>query len=92
MEAEHCHRGRFEFTTPNMKTTNCEVEWTIVVQCDDSKADMLRRRRIPNIDQLLELDVTKSAKLTRDEVISLVLYTGPMVSAPHDVRRVDRTH
>jgi hypothetical protein len=92
MEAEHCHRGRVEFTTPNMKTTTCEVEWTIVSHCDESKADMRRGRRIPNIDELLELDVSKSANLTRDEVISLVLYTGPMVSAPDDVGRVDGTN
>ena len=36
-------------------------------------------RRIPDIAQLLLLDSSKRAKLTREEVIAIVLYTGPMV-------------
>jgi hypothetical protein len=36
-------------------------------------------RRIPDIDQLMVLPITIKAKLCREEVIAVVLYTGPMV-------------
>jgi hypothetical protein len=36
-------------------------------------------RRIPVIDELMVLPITMKAKLCREEVIAVVLYTGPMV-------------
>ncbi len=39
-------------------------------------------RRIPNIDQLMTLTVAVKAGLRREEVIAVVLYTGPMVDVP----------
>lgn len=36
-------------------------------------------RRIPDIDELMRLPVTYKAGLRREEVIAVVLYTGPMV-------------
>ncbi len=39
-------------------------------------------RRIPDIDELMDLDVAQRAKLSRPEVIAVVLYTGPMVIIP----------
>jgi hypothetical protein len=38
-------------------------------------------RRIPDIDKLMRLPVSVQARLRRVEVIAVVLYTGPMVSA-----------
>ena len=37
-------------------------------------------RRIPDIDELLELPLARRSNLTRHEVIAVVLYSGPMVS------------
>jgi hypothetical protein len=37
-------------------------------------------RYIPDVNKLLELDSSKSAELKLEEVIAVVLYTGPMVS------------
>ena len=42
---------------------------------------MSHGRTIPDIDDLLARDHVKESKLIRAEVISVVLYTGPMVSA-----------
>lgn len=36
-------------------------------------------RRIPGIDELMRLPVTYKAGLRREEVIAVVLYTGPLV-------------
>jgi hypothetical protein len=36
-------------------------------------------RRIPVVEQLLQLPATSKAKLSREEVIAVVLYSGPMV-------------
>ena len=46
--------------------------------------DMLHERRIVPISQLLETNLAQLAKLTRAEMIAVVLYTGPMfvVCAP----------
>jgi hypothetical protein len=85
MEAEHCHRkdSKQAFTTKNYKIqTRAHDEWQIVVQEGSAgvshTADMRHGRRIPNIDELLELPVSAAAKLCRAEVIAVVLYTGPL--------------
>ena len=46
--------------------------------------DMLHERRIVPVSQLLETNLARRAKLTRAEMIAVVLYTGPMfvVCAP----------
>jgi hypothetical protein len=87
MEAEHCHGedSKTFFTTTNYKIRTCAYdEWQIVVHCDTSiprPADMRHRRRIPKIPELIELvnqPETAAAKLSRAEVIAVVMYTGPM--------------
>ena len=40
--------------------------------------DMLHERRIVPVSELLETSLARRAKLTRAEVIAVVLYTGPM--------------
>jgi hypothetical protein len=84
MQAEHCTKAgsKVEFETINyaIKSTPYR-EWCIVV--DKAKIspepDMRFDRRIPDIDELMTLDITKRASLRRSEVIAVVLYTGPMV-------------
>ncbi len=87
MEAEHCRMDDSEasFITTNYKIRTCtHHEWQIVVQEGSigvphaGDIDMSHGRRIPNIDKLLKLPLTAAAKLSRAEVIAVVLYTGPL--------------
>ena len=50
-------------------------------------------RRIPVLAELMEREVARTACLSDYEVISVVLYTGPMVSRPFSARflRADST-
>jgi hypothetical protein len=85
MEAEHCSgKGcSHEFETLNYTKikTSPKKEWGIVVdRIPCPQEDMKYSRRIPDIDSLLKLPLSKRANLTRHEVIAVVLYTGPMVS------------
>ena len=36
-------------------------------------------RRIPNVDQMMALRLVRDAGLRREEVIAVILYTGPLV-------------
>ncbi len=50
-------------------------------------------RRIPNVDELLQLESSAKAGLQEAEVLAIVLYTGPMVSrAWSPPRRVAPLH
>ena len=87
MTAEHCTKAgsKDEFETLNyaIKSTPYR-EWCLVVNKNKvlPEPDMRFGRRIPDIDELMTLDVAKRAKLSKPEVIAVVLYTGPMVK-PH---------
>ncbi len=85
MEDEHCNSfdsdQRFETSNYHIVTTP-RMEWQIVVRCDASQADMRFHRRIPSIKELRELPISKSSRLDECEIIAVVIYTGPMVSAP----------
>jgi hypothetical protein len=81
MKAEHCERfGCCDpFTTTNYHvTTTPKIEWDIVVSFDIAKADMRHGRRLQKIEDILEQN--QNSHLTKEEVIAVVLYTGPMVS------------
>ena len=85
MEAEHCHRedSKARFTTNNYRICTCtHDEWQIVVQEGSQSVslngNMHYGRRIPNVNELLQLPMTISGKLSRAEVIAVVLYTGPL--------------
>ena len=87
MEAEHCRSkdSMKVFTKANSKsTTYPQKEWLYVVKGEHEKEDMNDGRVVRDIDELLESHnkfvPTGGAKITRPEVISVVLYTGPMVS------------
>jgi hypothetical protein len=82
MEAEHCSKkdSNVKFTTTNYKvTTTPQTEWNIVLKCDKTHADMKHKRKIPDIYELMHSDTAKRAALYIFEVISVVIYTGPMV-------------
>jgi hypothetical protein len=82
MQSEHCNSfdSRISFTTNNYRiTTTPREEWNIVVNLDTSKADMQHGRRLQKIEDLLIQEEAKGSKLSRPEIISAVLYTGPML-------------
>ena len=85
MCSEHCSLGGHSvpFTTSNYKiTTTPEQEWLYIVGDDKGQRmpcpDMGHERRIVPIEELLQRPLAKKAKLTRAEMIAVVLYTGPM--------------
>ena len=88
MEDEHCRRKdkEVEFTTGNYNITTFPYkEWMFVVEQKYEEKDLTHGRRVRDIDALLEqhnkVVPNGGAKLTRAEVIAVVLYTGPMVRA-----------
>jgi hypothetical protein len=84
MKAEHCSKGGFNysFVKGNKKDTTCPAnEWGITVENDRTHIGVyLGTRALKTIAELMEQDVVKQAKLTRCEVIAVVLFSGPMVS------------
>ncbi len=83
MEAEHCSRGgsQIYFVTGNYNIRTCPAnEWAITVWGNTTHADSRHARKLVKIEEFMKQGVVKSAKLTRCEVIGVVLYTGPMVS------------
>ena len=79
MESEHCERPDshvdFESTNYRIITTPAR-EWEITTKQDKSLADMRHDRRLPVIQELCR---EQRANLIEDEVVAIVLYTGPMV-------------
>jgi alkylhydroperoxidase/carboxymuconolactone decarboxylase family protein YurZ len=83
MEAEHCSypSSCFEFHTANYGIiTTPDREWNIVA-CKALCAEEHRHhdRQIPDVDTLVASRAAVAAGLRREEIIALVLYTGPMV-------------
>ena len=83
MEAEHCSKGGSQeyFVSGNYNIRTCpKNEWMISVGGDFANADTRHNRRLSTIEELMQKEIVDVAKLTRCEVIAIVLYTGPMVS------------
>ncbi len=93
MESEHCHRpdSKTVFKTLNYTIeTTAANEWAITVLNQANLADMRHGRRLPSIDDLMRSGEAIAAKLWRPEVISVVLYSGPMVRREVKVEMVFR--
>jgi hypothetical protein len=87
MKQEHCERAgcNTSFSTGNYNiTTTPRQEWSYIVGNKAGKqvacpaSQMGHGRRIVPLGELMELKLTKDAKLTEVEVLAIVLYTGPM--------------
>ncbi len=86
MRAEHMSRvgNDFTFVSSNYKVrTQARNEWLYVVgdengnQVDPPASDTEHGRVIRPIDELLQNPLAKEAKLVREEMIAIVMYTGP---------------
>jgi ankyrin repeat protein len=87
MMREHCERAgcNTEFTTNNYKiTTTPKKEWLYVAGDENGQRVacpsqfMAHGRTILALDELKQLDLAIRAKLNDEEILALVLYTGPM--------------
>lgn len=97
MRDEHCGKPghNTEFTTSMYSiTTTPELEWRVIVEGETCPSDHIIDprskkvvRRIPSIDELLQMEKSVAAGLTREEVIAVVLYTGPMFKLYNSVLR-----
>jgi hypothetical protein len=82
---EHEHRSKFghdlPFTTRNYGiTTTPDREWAVVVE--NAPAENTEHgRRVKPVDECMALPLVRDAELNRAEVVAVMLYTGPMVSA-----------
>jgi hypothetical protein len=55
-------------------------EWSITELNKIENANLRHERRIPNIDELMGLEITKQLQPKQNEVLASVLSTAPMVS------------
>ncbi len=85
MRREHCERAgcNTQFTTDNYEiTTTPRQEWLYVVGDENGLQipcpALHHCRRIVPLEQLLQRPLARQANLSREEIIALVLYTGPM--------------
>ena len=88
MAAEHCTMGGcdYEFTYPLLITsTTPRHEWFHVVSFNGGQhlpqSDMSNGRRLLSIDECLRKSAAIRAGLNRAEIIALIMFTGPMVTA-----------
>ena len=83
MRLEHCAKYGHDrpFTTTNYHiTTTPEKEWAIVVGNPGAQpSDLSHGRRIRPLEELMQEDLVEEAELIEEEVVAVVLYTGPLV-------------
>jgi hypothetical protein len=82
MEAEHCSMAGCDMPFPTRNygiITTVQAEWGVVVRGEAPPAEhMLHGRVVGEVDDRLQCRQARKAGLTREEVIAVVLYTGPM--------------
>ena len=82
MKAEHCQKAGcdvpFKSFNYDIETTP-EEEWKIIVE-GKATSHMGHGRTIRELKALMAEEVVVCSNISRDEVIAVVLYTGPMVS------------
>lgn len=85
MELEHTAKpdSHVKFKTPNyLLTTTPADELQVVLNRAKAKAASVGSRRVLFYEDLLtDDDLIKRAGLSKAEIVALILYTGPMVSA-----------
>ena len=85
MDAEHCTKPGhdYSFTTRNYHiTTTPETEWNLIVNGAPIRSDDCKHGRvIRSLDEYMKEATVEAAGLCKEEVISVILYTGPMVSS-----------
>ena len=88
MQSEHT-RNSDTFTTRNYNITTCPAdEWAYVLgEKTPTDGHMAHGRNIKSIDSLMRMELTQTAGLSRTEVMSIVLYTGPMYQLYNTVLR-----
>ncbi len=83
MQKEHQSNEKFTTPTYNVKTSPQE-EWGAVYSRKLSPEQEKFNRRMPDYEKLSRLDKVKPhnlrADLQHEEIIAIILYTGPMVS------------
>ena len=84
MEREHCNMpdSHVKFKTTNYGLTTCPAdEWRIVKICDKRfEASTPHKRVIPRFQSLKKEALAQRANLDEEEIIAVILYTGPMVT------------
>jgi hypothetical protein len=84
MEREHCSMAdsHVKFKTTNYGITTCPAdEWRIVKICDKRfEASTPHKRVIPRFQSLKKEALAQRANLDEEEIIAVILYTGPMVN------------
>uniref|UniRef100_A0A7S0YY27 NAD(P)(+)--arginine ADP-ribosyltransferase n=1 Tax=Hemiselmis tepida TaxID=464990 RepID=A0A7S0YY27_9CRYP len=82
MEAEHCRRNDSEikYETPGQSRTitTSAQEWAIVTDQSKGDAASVPPRRVLSVDCVMQDKIAVEAGLRQEEVIALMLYTGPM--------------
>jgi WD40 repeat protein len=89
MRLEHCERAGCdkEFKSSNYGiVTSPKSEWSYVVD-NIACPDMGHQRRLVSIKDLMQKHVCKHAKLCEEEVIAVVLYSGPMFQVYNTILR-----
>jgi hypothetical protein len=94
MRREHCEKAGCDvaFTSANYKiTTTPQNEWRYIAGDEVGRLpvcpDMGHSRRIVPVEELLQLPLARHAKLTRPEMLAIVLYTGPMFQVYNTILR-----
>ena len=83
MQSEHCEETGcdMKFTTRNYGISTCAAhEWNVVVCGVQPVAEHMSHgsRCVPDVDEKHRSAIAKKAGLRREEVIAVILYTGPM--------------
>ena len=81
MEAEHCKRqdSKDEFNPGNYDTTTTpSLEWLVVTNDSKRQEASVGPRLVRAYEEVMEDSIVKQAKLRKEEIVALILYTGPM--------------
>ncbi len=82
MDAEHCIMAgcNMEFSTRNYGiTTTAKTEWGVVVKGEAPPPEHMQHGRvIVSVEEKLRSAEARKAGLRREEIIAVILYTGPM--------------